>query len=76
MRQININVTPEFDKALSLLMASRGLSSKSAAIRVAVAEATERSLAENTDFRSWIGAGLKAASSKRRRFKSEDDLWS
>lgn len=76
MRQININATPEFDQALSSLMAARGLTNKSEAIRLAVAEAAERSAGGVADFRSWIGAGLKVAPAKKRRFKSEDELWS
>ena len=76
MRQVNINVTPEFDRALSSLMAARGLTSKSKAIRMAIAEAAERATGGKADFKSWIGAGLKAAPAKKRRFKTEDDLWS
>lgn len=76
MRQVNINITPEFDRALSSLMVARGITSKSKAIRIAVAEAAERSTVTKADFKSWIGAGLKVAPAKKRRFRTEDDLWS
>lgn len=49
MGQVNINVTPEFDRALTSLMAARGLTNKFKAIDMAIAEAAERATAEKAD---------------------------
>lgn len=75
--QININVSPEFERALQRLMRLRGIASKSEAIRVAVFEAAERerSRKRKPDFSGLLGAGLRAPQRKQRQFKSEDDLW-
>jgi Arc/MetJ-type ribon-helix-helix transcriptional regulator len=78
MKQINLNVTPEFERNLNAVMRTRGIASKSDAIRIAVREAAER-LKESSppdDFREWIGIGLKAPLNHTPRFKDEDALWS
>jgi hypothetical protein len=77
MKQLNLNVTPEFEKDLRRVMKSAGIKRKSDAVRQAVREAAERShRRETTDFRSWIGLALKGRPNPKPRFKSEDDLWS
>lgn len=45
MAQLNLHVTPEFERALTALMRGRGLASKSQAIRDAVQEAAAPYLA-------------------------------
>jgi Arc/MetJ-type ribon-helix-helix transcriptional regulator len=76
MRQINVNVTREFERDLRLLMEQRRLANKSEAIRTAVREAAERdSSAARFDFRSLLGMGLRSPL-RRRRPLTEDDLWS
>ena len=76
MAQINLNVTPEFDRALRQFMKARGIGNKSEAIRVAVREAAQRAAAARAvDFTSWLGLGKSAAENRRPRFASDDDLW-
>lgn len=77
MKQLNLNVTPEFERDLRRLMKLRNIARKSDAIRLAVREAVERLAAgAECDFRAWLGWGLKAPVRRRRRFRSEDQLWS
>lgn len=77
MRQLNVNVTREFDRDLKLLMERRGLATKSEAVRTAVREAAERvSAASQFDFRTLLGMGLRAPLRRRFRPLTEDDLWS
>lgn len=77
MSQININTNPGFDKILKNYMRLTGISQKAKAIREAVREALEfRSVAKKqTDFRRWLGLGLKGDLNKNPRFRSDDDLW-
>jgi hypothetical protein len=74
--QINLHVTEQFKKDLRRFMRSRGIPTKSAAIRTAVHEGSERSArgARGVDVRSWLGLG-NLGPTKRRRFASHDDLW-
>jgi hypothetical protein len=74
-RQLNLNVTPEFERDLRRVMKARQISRKSDAIRVVVHEAAA-SGARDYDFRRLLGAGLHAPLNAAPRFKSEDDLWS
>ncbi|MCS6951727.1 MAG: hypothetical protein RMK57_04250 [Bryobacterales bacterium] len=77
MKQLNINVTLEFERDLELLMKERKIARKSDAIRLAVREAVQRlSPSREYDFRSWLGQGLKAPVRRRRKFRNEDELWS
>lgn len=77
MTQLNIHMTPEFEKRLAQLMRLRGLKTKSEAVRVAVAEAVGRAIedSEAADFGAWRGAALRAPLNPRPRFQSDDDLW-
>jgi len=74
MKQLNLNVTPEFARDLRAFMKERKIKRKSDAIRLAVRELAERSR-KNFDFRSWIGLALSDHPNPNPRFKSEDDLW-
>jgi hypothetical protein len=77
MRQLNMHVTPEFERDLRQYMKLRSIARKSDAIRRALREAVERQAAgADFDFRSWLGMGLRAPLRRNRRFRSEDDLWS
>jgi hypothetical protein len=77
MKQLNLNVTPEFERDLRKLMKATGIKRKSDAVRMAVHEIAERQRREEkTDFRSWIGLALKGEPNPHPRFKTEDDLWS
>ncbi len=76
MAQLNLNMTEQFKKDLEKYMKKRGLKTKSDAIRAALREIViSISAVQETDFDSWLGAGLKAETKTRRKFKTEDDLW-
>ena len=77
MSQLNMNVTKEFEEDLAHLMKLRAIRTKADAIRTAVREAVDRALRprRNTEFRDWLGAGLKAKPNPEPRFTSDDDLW-
>lgn len=77
MAQLNLNVTPEFQRALSSFMRLRGIRTKSEAIRVAVTEGVERLLDQGSgeSFSSLLGAANRARLNRHPRFHSDDDLW-
>ena len=77
MPQLNINMTPEFEKDLKQLMKSRQLKTKAETIKIAVKECLDRSILKKapTDFKKWLGRGKEKAENKTRLFKSDDDLW-
>lgn len=77
MNQINLQVTADFEKSLSILQKHRHIKSKSEAIRVAVIEAAQKALAgkKTTDFHSWIGLALKTAPRSLPKLSDEDALW-
>lgn len=74
---LNLNMTPEFERALQRLMRGRGIASKSEAVRVAVLEAADRDRARvrPVAFQELRGAGVRAPVRTKRRFAGEDDLW-
>ena len=77
MRQLNLNVTPDFERDLRQFMKQKSIPRKSDAIRQALREAVTRSASgDDYDYRSWLGLGLKAPLRRKPRFQSEDDLWS
>jgi metal-responsive CopG/Arc/MetJ family transcriptional regulator len=77
MRQLNLNVTEEFERDLRRFMRQKGITKQSEAIRQALREAVAKaSSASQSDYRSWLGLGLKAPLNPKPRFGSEDDLWS
>ena len=77
MAQLNLNMTPEFEKELQNLMKSRQFKSKAETIRIAIKECLERSLQQKSviDFDTWIGKGNKKPQNKNPKFKKDDDLW-
>lgn len=75
MGQLNINLTPEFERDLKSYMKKKGLSQKSEAIRQAVKEALALKGEKKIDFSSWIGLALKYPQNPNPRFKTDDDLW-
>ena len=76
MGQLNLNVTPEFERDLRRFMREKGIAKKSEAIRQALREAVAKASATpHSDYRSWLGLGLKAPLNPKPRFRSEDDLW-
>jgi hypothetical protein len=77
MRQLNLNVTEEFERDLRRFMRQKGIAKQSEAIRLAVREAVARTgAASHSDYRSWLGLGLKSPLNPKPRFRSEDELWS
>ena len=77
MKQLNINITPQFEKDLKLYMNRANLTRKSEAIRLAIEESAAR--LKKTDFqmeyRAWLGLALKTPLSVKPRFSNENDLW-
>ncbi len=77
MKQININVTKEFEQDLKFLMNFLNMKRKSDVIRYAVHEVAERiRRKQKFDFDALMGIALKYPANPNPRFKSEDDLWS
>jgi hypothetical protein len=74
-RQLNLNVTPGFERDLKALMKTRNFTCKSDAIRTVVREAAAAG-AQPYDFRRLLGIGLRAPLNPKPEFSSEDDLWS
>lgn len=75
---MNINMTSALSQTLERFMRLRGIRTKSEAVRIALQEGLERSLAtasKTTDFSLWIGAAKKADENPQPRFKSHSDLW-
>lgn len=77
MSQFNLNLTPEFEKALERFRRIRKLKSRSEAMRVAVLESLEREIGTSRvqEYSTWIGLGSRVAENPNRRFHSHDDLW-
>lgn len=75
MRQININVTDEFDQDLRLLMRARKIRRKSDAIREGIHELAERTRRRRAALEALRGIALKYPANPNPRFRSEDDLW-
>ncbi|HLG18750.1 MAG TPA: hypothetical protein VI895_02900 [Bdellovibrionota bacterium] len=77
MSQLNIHLSPGFEKALKKFMLLRGIKNKSQAVRLALEESLNRSLKRQTtyDFTRWLGAGLRAPVNPQSKFGSDDDLW-
>lgn len=75
--QLNLHVTPEFERALKRLMRLRGIESKSEAVRLAVEETAARAghAHRKGSLAALRGAATKVAANPAPRFASEDDLW-
>jgi hypothetical protein len=75
MRQIHLNVTGEFERDLHRLMRQKQITNEFEAIHQAVRDAVAKaSGVTRSDFRSWLGLGLKAPLNPKPRFCSDDDL--
>jgi len=77
MAQLNINLTPAFEENLIRYMQIRGIPSKSEAVRIAIQEGLERSLAtqQQVDFSSWVGSALGDGENHTPRFSRDEALW-
>ena len=74
MRQINLNVTPEFEQDLEVLMKTRRIATESEAICKAVHEAVG-DVKHSYDFSAWLGMANEWPENPDRQFLNEDDLW-
>lgn len=76
MSQLNIHITPAFEKALSQFMRIRHIKTKSEAIRIAIQECLSKMKSQSQqNYANWIGLAKKAPLNKKPRFKSDHDLW-
>jgi hypothetical protein len=77
MTQLNVNMTPEFEAALSRFMRMRGIRRKSDAIRIAIAEGVERGTGRPVEcrFSDWLGAATREPLNQSPRFRSDDEIW-
>ncbi|HSW94092.1 MAG TPA: hypothetical protein VLJ15_07060 [Gammaproteobacteria bacterium] len=76
MTQLNIHMTPGFERELAKFMKIRHLKTKAEAVRIAIKEGLEHSVqAKPTDFSAWVGIGKEIPNNKKPRFHSDDDLW-
>lgn len=77
MTQLNVNMTPEFEAALSRFMRMRGIRKKSDAIRIAIAEGVERGAgrAGECRFSDWLGAANREPLNPSPRFPTDDEIW-
>jgi len=73
MSQLNIQMNPDFESNLRRYMASRGIKTKSEAVRRAIEEGLARSPAPTAmNWSSLRGQGLGNSQPK---FQSNDQLW-
>ena len=77
MTQLNINLTPDFEKDLKNYMKEKGCSQKSEAVRLALHEAVERLKGQKikTNYKVWRGIALMVSQNPKPRFKNDDNLW-
>jgi len=77
MSQLNIHVTPHFEKDLNKFMKIRHIQTKSEAIRLAIKEGIQHTVSQTKriDFSDWLGLGLEVPTNKKTKFSSDDDLW-
>jgi len=77
MSQLNIHLTPGFEKDLNKFMKLRHINTKSEAIRVAIKEGIEHTFSQSKpgDFTNWLGLGNQVPTNKKPKFSSDDDLW-
>ena len=76
MKQIHLKITEDFERDLRRFMRQKGITKQSEAIRQAVREGgVKAAIASHSDFRSWLGLGLKAPLNPKPRFCSDDDFW-
>ena len=76
MSQLNISLSPEFERELQHFMKARHIPTKAAAIRTAVKEGLAHlKQAKKSDFSDWAGLATRAATNPHPHFKNDDDLW-
>ncbi len=76
VKQINLTLSPEFERDLELYMRKHKLATESEAIRRAIHEAlSEPATGKSLDFRDLLGIGNKAPQVKNPRFRTSADLW-
>lgn len=74
MKQIHLKITKEFERDLLRFMRHNRITNECEAIHQAVQEAATKSRAAHSDFRSWLGLGLKGPLNPNPRFRAEADL--
>lgn len=77
MSQLNIHLTPSFEKDLHKFMRLRHIKTKSEAIRIAIKEGIKHSMAFSkvANFTSWLGVANEVPTNKKTKFTSDNDLW-
>jgi len=76
MKQLNVNITKEFERDLRLVMKTGRIKGKSEAVRQAVHESAERARRNGiTALSALRGLALKYPKNPKPRFQNEDDLW-
>ena len=78
MAQLNMHLTPAFERMLAQLMKVRRIKTKSEAIRLAVEEALDRAARSRKvppSFDEWIGLAKRAPLNPTPRFATDRDLW-
>lgn len=77
MSQLNIHMSPAFEKNLLRLMKVRHIKTKAEAIRIAVNETLSHAVHQikPVDFSTWIGLATNIPTNPSPKFKSDDDLW-
>jgi hypothetical protein len=77
MSQLNIHMTPAFERALKKFMRAKGIKTKSEAVRIALQEAAERAGGRKlTPLEDLLGAANRYPHTPREQWLSDDDLWS
>ena len=61
MKQLNLNVTPDFERDLLQYMKKKEIATKSEAIRQALREVGAHGTDSDYDFRSWLGNGIESS---------------
>jgi hypothetical protein len=76
MSQLNIHITPAFDRALRRFMRVRGIKTKSEAIRAAVEEAARAAEEkQKIPLETLLGAASRQPQTPRSQWLTDDDLW-
>jgi hypothetical protein len=76
MSQLNIHVTPAFDRALRRFMRARGIKTKSEAVRAAVEEAARSTEGERKiPLETLLGAAARYPQAPRDQWLTDEQLW-
>jgi hypothetical protein len=76
MRQLNIHMTPRFERALTQFMKARGIKTKSEAVRTAGEEALQRTAPHPpVSWKDMIGIAKQYPTTPKNQWLTEDDLW-